>query len=88
VLNNLLDDLKKLDTCHGQERLELEATSRRDSVAAVDVPESGDGDILLEPKGGHAEQVTDTRYAGDSVTLENVITVLYMSIVISGVRKY
>lgn len=58
VLNNLLDDLKKLDTYHGEERLELETTSRRDSAAGEDLLVSGDGDVLLESKGGRAEQVT------------------------------
>jgi hypothetical protein len=58
VLNNLLDDLKKLDTYQGEERVELEVTTRRDSGAAEDLLESRDGDVLLEPKGGRTEQVT------------------------------
>ena len=62
VLNNLLDDLKKLDTYQGEERVELEATTRRDSGAAEDLLESRDGDVLLEPKGGRTEQVTGRRY--------------------------
>lgn len=50
VLNNLLDDLKRLDTCRGEERLELEPTAG----------ESGDGDVLLEHKDRRTEQVTST----------------------------
>jgi len=61
VLNNLLDDLKKLDTYQAEERLELGATSRRDSAAGEDPLESGDGDVLLESKGGRTEQVMDHR---------------------------
>jgi hypothetical protein len=76
VLNNLLDDLKKLDTYHGEERLELEATSRRDSAAGEDLLESRDGDVLLEPKGGRAEQVTCSCHAGVSGISEKVLTVL------------
>jgi hypothetical protein len=68
VLNNLLDDLKKLDTRDGEERLELEANSRRDSAAGEDLLESADGDVLLESKGGRAEQVTYRSLAGVSVT--------------------
>lgn len=62
VLNNLLDDLKKLDTYRGEERLELETTSRRESAAGEDLLESGDGDVLLEAKGGRAEQVTSSAF--------------------------
>jgi hypothetical protein len=84
VLNNLLDDLKKLDTYHGEEQLELEATSRKGSAAGEDLLESGDGDVLLEPKGGHAEQVTYSCHAGASVASENVITVLLYMCVLQG----
>lgn len=73
VLNNLLDDLKKLDGYQGEERLELEATSHRDSGAGEDLLESRDGDVLLEPKGGRAEQVTVRRYTDFSITKENII---------------
>jgi hypothetical protein len=68
VLNNLLDDLKKLDTRDGEERLELEACSRRDSAAGEDLLESGDGNVLLESKDGRAEQVTYSCHAGFFVT--------------------
>jgi hypothetical protein len=76
VLNNLLDDLKKLDTYQGEERLELEVTSRRDSGAGEDLLESRDGDVLLESKGGRAEQVTGRHFTGLTVTSENVITIV------------
>jgi hypothetical protein len=76
VLNNLLDDLKKLDTYHGEEELELEVTSRRDSAAGQDL-ESGDGDVLLEPKGGRAEQVTYNCLTGVSVASEKVISAFF-----------
>lgn len=51
VLNNLLDDLKRLDTCRGEERLELGPTAGEERL------ESGDGDVLLEPD-RRSEQVT------------------------------
>ena len=76
VLNNLLDDLKKLDTYQGEERLELEATSRRDSGTGEDLLESRDGDVLLEPKGGPTEQVTSCPYTGLSVTSEKMVTIV------------
>ncbi|XP_069700706.1 uncharacterized protein [Periplaneta americana] len=56
VLNNLLDDLKKLDNYQGEERVELGVTSRRGSAAGEDLLEASDGDVLLEPKGGRTEQ--------------------------------
>ncbi|KAJ9592456.1 hypothetical protein L9F63_015872 [Diploptera punctata] len=53
VLNNLLDDLKKLDAYPPEERLELATTGLQD--------EPGDGDVLLEhPRGARAEQVNPT----------------------------
>jgi len=74
VLNNLLDDLKKLDAYQGEERLELEVTSQRDSGAGEDLLESRDGDVLLESKGGRTEQVTVHRYADISITRETLLT--------------
>jgi hypothetical protein len=52
VLNNLLDDLKRLETCRGEERLELGPTAGEERL------DSGDGDVLLEPKDRRTEQVT------------------------------
>jgi hypothetical protein len=76
VLNNLLDDLKKLDAYQGEERLELEATRQRDSGAGEDLLESRDGDILLDPKGGRTEQVTVRRYTDFTITKENLINIV------------
>jgi len=76
VLNNLLDDLKKLDGYQGEERLELEATSQRDCGAGEDLLESKDGDVLLEPKGGRNEQVTGRRYTDVSVTNKHIVAVV------------
>lgn len=76
VLNNLLDDLKKLDAYQGEERLELEATSQRDSGAGEDLLESKDGDVLLESKGGRTEQVTGRRYTDFSITKEYLINIV------------
>jgi len=73
VLNNLLDDLKKLDAYQGEERLELEATRQRNSGAGEDLLEARDGDVLLEPKGGRNEQVTFRPYTDFSITKENLI---------------
>jgi hypothetical protein len=56
VLNNLLDDLKRLDTCRDEERLELGPTAGEERL------ESGDGDVLLEPKDKRTEQVTDPSF--------------------------
>lgn len=76
VLNNLLDDLKKLDAYQGEERLELEVTSQRNSGEGEDLLESRDGDILLESKGGRTEQVTVRRYRHFSITEENLISIV------------
>ena len=75
VLNNLLDDLKKLDAYQGEERLELEATRQRDSGEGEDLLESRDGDVLLEPKGSRTEQVKVRRYTDFSITKENLINI-------------
>jgi hypothetical protein len=74
VLNSLLDDLKRLDAHSGEERLELHATRRGDSASGGGVLQSADGDGLLEPRGGHAEQVTHS-CVGASVIGEQATTV-------------
>jgi hypothetical protein len=56
VLNNLLDDLKKLDTYGGQERLDLAATGRRDAGADEGLLHSGHGEQVTG-------ECTDCRHA-------------------------
>jgi hypothetical protein len=74
VLNNLLDDLKKLDTYCDQEKLELATTGRRDSAAGEGLHQSGHGDVLLEPKDGPAEQVTyKALYIGAALQTHTVL---------------